>query len=250
MSVVALPDVTIIVVDSVEPGLVRLAIEDTLREIEPAEVMVFTDTFRPIPGAVTIDRPAYSFGDVTKILWYDAPRFVNTSHFLVMQWDGWVVDGSRWNPNWLSLDYVGAPWDWHDDGFNVGNGGFSLRSTELFRWMSERRSNYPIGHPEDVELCRTHRRELELDGFTWATVNQAEEFSFERSFPRSTFGFHGAWNWPHVMDRDRLLTRLETAGDYARGKPEWRELMSAVGVLGSAPSLSPLTRTLSFFGRS
>lgn len=226
---VALPDVTLVVVDSVAHALAALAIEDTLRQITPAEVIVWTDRLLALSRDYqwVVASPA-SFDDVTRILWYEAPVRVRTSHFLVVQWDGWVIDGRAWRLEWLERAYVGAPW-WHADGLNVGNGGFSLRSTELARWVAVNPGRYPIHHPEDVALCRTHRRELEADGFTWATEAEAAAFAFERTAAtRGTFGFHGAWHWPRVLERDRLGRRLELANDYVRGKPEWKELMATV----------------------
>ena len=233
---------TIVLVDAVEPELARRALEDTLAQVEPDDVLVFSN--QPLLGrGQFIEREPCSFDEVMAILWYEAPFLVKSPHFLVIQWDSWVLDGSRWRDEWFGLDFVGAPWGWHGDGHEVGNGGFSLRSTELARWVAHNPQRYQIKHPEDAALCREYRHRLEFDGFRWATVEQATEFAFERTPLRPTFGFHGAWNWPTVLDRDRLTDSLGVAGPYARGKVEWNELTA---ILQSAPSSSPPTETQLF----
>src|SRR5579864_3539003 len=130
MTKVSLPDVTLVAIDCVAHDLTRLAIEDTLREIEPAEILVFSD--RPIIGPDYIECQIDLKQNAGLILWHEVPQHVKTSHILTVQWDGWVLDGSLWESTWLDTDYIGAPW-WYTDGFNVGNGGFSLRSVELTR---------------------------------------------------------------------------------------------------------------------
>ena len=228
---VALPDVTVVAIDCVAHELTRMAIEDTLREIEPAEVVTFSNS------PLMRDRDALfqycdnrSIDDVTRVLWYDVPRFVETSHFLVVQWDSWVIDGTRWDHAWVDTDYLGAPWPWHGDGLTVGNGGFSLRSTDMARWVAANPGNYPAlpGENEDVTLCRRYRSELQRDGFVWGSRAAAEAFSFEREEPRPSFGYHGAWNWSRVLSKERLAERIERANDYVRGKVEWHELMALV----------------------
>ena len=71
-------------------------------------------------------RDAYS----TLMLKGLAPH-VETSHALVVQWDGYVVNPDAWTDAFLDVDYCGAPWPWGDDDRRVGNGGFSLRSRRL-----------------------------------------------------------------------------------------------------------------------
>ena len=228
---IKLPDVTVVAVDCVAHGLTRMAIEDTLREVEPAEIMVFSDQPAKIDyAAVHFWHDCRSLDDVARVLWYEVPRFVKTSHFLVIQWDGWVLNGARWDPAWLDADYLGAPWPWHGDGLTVGNGGFSLRSADMARWVAANPGGYPAlaGENEDVTLCRRYRSELQRDGFVWGSRAQAEEFSFERDPLRPAFGFHGAWNWPLVLTPERLAERIDRANDYVRGKIEWAELMALV----------------------
>ena len=102
-------------------------------------------------------------------LWYHAPEHVETSHALTIQWDSGIVSPAQWSDEFLGCDYVGAPWGWHGDAHEVGNGGFSLRSRRLMQYVAEHRETFPLGHPEDDVLCRRYRPELERAGFRWAS---------------------------------------------------------------------------------
>lgn len=238
---VRLSDVTLIAIDGVASELTRLALNDTLRQIEPYQTLVFSERPLLVDGDVTwVASDPRSFSDVARILWYEAPVLVKTSHYLTVQWDGWVLNGSAWDFRWLGVDYVGAPWDWYHDRYVVGNGGFSLRSTRLARWVARHPWRYPVRHPEDATLCRTHRPSLELEGFSWADRATAARFSTERTLDAGTFGFHGMFRWPDVLGQRDLAerTRLAIANDYVRGKPEFTELMDRVRRL---PFTIPLT---------
>jgi hypothetical protein len=208
------------------------AIKDTVREIEPAEILVWSDR-KQFPFCDVIPTGAKSFEEVGKILWYDVPKTVKTSHFLVVQWDGWVLDAGNWNPNWLDRDYIGAPW-WHRDGLNVGNGGFSLRSTDLAKFIAKNQQIFPLANPEDVAICRHYRKTLELLGFSFGLESEARKFSFERTERVSSFGFHGIFNWGKVLSPDKLLSRLELVNDYVRSRPEWAEFWTQARTLISA----------------
>lgn len=223
-SPLTLPGVTLVLVDCVAPALSRLAIEDTLCQIRPAAAL-FVGSPRlanadvgGVPMRWLPDR-LDSLDRAMNALWYRVPPEVETSHLLVIQWDGWVLDGSLWEPEWLDADYIGAPWWWHPDK-RVGNGGFSLRSTRLMRFLAAHSDKFPVAAIEDDALCRQYRPALEAEGFRWAPEEIAMRFSFEYTKPAShgTFGFHDMRNWPWVLDDAALDRRLAIADDYVRGK--------------------------------
>ena len=82
-------------------------------------------------------------------------RFIDSDFVLVVQWDGYVLNASRWRDEFLLFDYVGARWPHHDDAYIVGNGGFSLRSRELLKALQDPEIR-PFD-PEDGAICRTYR---------------------------------------------------------------------------------------------
>src|SRR5687768_5817660 len=54
-------------------------------------------------------------------------QYVATPHVLLIQYDGFVLNPDAWQEAFLVYDYIGAPW-LEEEGYIVGNGGFSLRS--------------------------------------------------------------------------------------------------------------------------
>jgi hypothetical protein len=235
----ALPDVTLVAIDSVAHDLTRLALEECVRRVDFAEVVVFTDrTDFSVPGAaiqhLVLTPPLRGWEAVNRVWWHEVPERLTTSHFLTVQWDSWILNPEAWDPLWLQCDYIGAPWPWHRTD-RVGNGGFSLRSRRLHDHLAHHRLRYPLSHPEDDALCRRYRPMLEAEGFRWAPDAVAQRFSFERgdgsqyraggaigTFP---FGFHGAFNFPDVLSMAELDGRIAAANDYATGKIEWREML-------------------------
>lgn len=231
-----LNDVTLVCIDDIAHALAAQALRDCIREIEFGSVQTWSSR-RLIMSADHHQCEVRSLNDYNRILWYEVPKEIKTSHFLVIQYDGWIISPETWNPDWLGLDYIGAPW-WHY-GLNVGNGGFSLRSTQLAQFLAEHQSVFEVGSPEDDVLCRHYRKRLEQHKFLWATDEQARWFSFERVLvPNPTFGFHGIFNWPRVLGRDALAHRMALANDYVRSRVEWTELMTLV----------PTSRGARFYG--
>ena len=111
---------------------------------------------------------------------------VNTSHALLVQWDGYVLNGSAWNDEFLKYDYVGAPWFWNPAGMNSG---FVLLSKKLLEELSK--DEYEFTEGFDVSVCNTWRAKLEERGFKFAPVDVASKFSVENLPYVGQFGWHG-----------------------------------------------------------
>jgi hypothetical protein len=128
---------------------------------------------------------------------------VETPYCLLVQWDGHVVDANRWQDAFLDYDYIGATWPQFDDGHDVGNGGFSLRSRRLMDLC--RRPAFSCHHPEDIAIGRTNRTWLETQGMRFASRGLADTFAAERvGDPLGCFGYHGAFNMPRVLGARRF----------------------------------------------
>jgi hypothetical protein len=216
--VVELP-IAVVLVDDHEHELARKALVDTLLQITPHQLLIFTDQ----PERIRVGGAQYhhfrggSVVAAAHAVWYDVPPLLKVDHFLSIQADGWVLNASRWTDEFLECDYIGAPWPvepgniwWrlgYTKGRNVGNGGFSLVSTKLARHVSDNRDRYPLIMPGDDSLCRRYRSALEAEGFRWASEELAAQFSFECALPPpdGTFGFHGAdvaWRLRAFHDSD------------------------------------------------
>lgn len=227
--------ITLVLIDSIAHDLARESLLTSLALVEPEEVLIWTDKPQElrVPGASYRKYPAPDEGFKTynAILWRQVPLTVHTSHFLIQQYDGWVINPSVWTPFFLAFDYIGATWPWITEGGNrVGNGGFSLRSTHLMRYLLAHRDEYPVRHPEDAQICELYRGALELNGgFHWADEGIADKFSVEHAAwdaQSPPFGFHDIRNWPKVLNGDELRHRLDLAerSEYVRNKPEYKQL--------------------------
>jgi hypothetical protein len=232
-----LPDVTLVLIETREHDLAQLALEDCERRAEFGDVLVFTD--RPAQF-IRGDRQVITVPDWPDKLgwsrchWYDVPLHVRTSHTLTIQWDSWVVDPSMWRDSYLEYDYIGAPWPFHaKDGMTVGNGGFSLRSTKLLRFIHKHRAQFPCITDSDDDLyCRAYRPRLQDAGFIWAPEPLAYDFAFECGRPDQTarhFGFHAIFNFDYGCENneERLLERAKimARSDYISNR-NWKSFAS------------------------
>jgi hypothetical protein len=135
--------------------------------------------------------------------------YIHGDYVLIVQWDGFIIHPECWTPDFLSVDYIGAPWP---DGI-VGNSGFSMRSRRLIDALKN--LNDDMIYPCDVYFCRRHREELESKhGIVFAPVELAKKFSFEESDPgMPTFGFHGDHNFPRMLSETELKKYLTLFND-------------------------------------
>ena len=197
----ALPQVTLCAATSVNVAATIRALEVSLDQIDVAACKLFTDApVRPdhpwievVPIAPLRSSAAYS-----DFLLRHMVNHVETSHCLVAQWDGHVLNAARWRAEFLDYDYIGASWPQFGDGHDVGNGGFSLRSRRLMAACRE--PGFTPLHPEDIAIGRTNRTWLVWWVMRFATPALAYIFWAERAGdPGATFGYHGVWHMPRAI---------------------------------------------------
>ena len=98
----------------------------------------------------------------------ELPQYVQTSHALLIHADGWVINPNLWKDEWLSLDFIGAPWPLPQDDYSyldeegglvrVGN-SVSLRSKKLMDLVATRPMEYHYGNNnEDGQICCWNRK--------------------------------------------------------------------------------------------
>lgn len=206
--------VTLVIVDTKNYGQAVHSLKKSLEQIKPARTIFFTDIDLDIklPEVEIIKIPTLSSKHeyshfIIKRLW----EFIDTEFVLVSQWDGFVLDSNAWDDKFYDYDYIGAAW-LEQDGWNVGNGGFSLRTQRLQAIMG----NDPmiqIWHPEDHTICRIYRSWLEVKHkIKFANDQLADHFSFELRAPvYNTFGFHGHFHKP--FQETIIITRMGALGD-------------------------------------
>lgn len=133
-------------------------------------------------------------------------KYIDTSHVLITQRDGWIINPGTWDNDWLQYDYVAPLFVQHDD---VGSGGFSLRSKKIMEAAAVRTQAVSgrtwDGTDEDAHLIQQSlgnyedgvlSLQMKYDGFTYAPKEEARKFAqggnrnpqYYFSHP---FGFHG-----------------------------------------------------------
>ena len=202
-----------------------LAIEKTLECNRIGKIYTFSDVpyfggaeFVHIPKITSIkEYEKWALGGLLEAVKED---------FLIIQWDGFVLQPSKWSDEFQSYDYIGAPHTYESNSFEVGNGGFSYRSLKLMNAIAEIQSSEGIPTtdlPEDIFICRKHRIALEKMGVLFAPVELASQFSFqEDGLPvdfANLFGFHSPWNFPRFFMEEFILP---IAGDIVERMTNFR----------------------------
>jgi hypothetical protein len=217
MTRLPLAQVTLCAVDTRTPGLAAQSLLRSMAGIDFGRVVLFTDGWtppQPLPGIERVQIPTLRSGaDYSQFVLRELPAHVHTSHVLVTQWDGFVLDAGAWTDEFLRYDYIGAVWPDDPAAQAVGNGGFSLRSKRLLAAGMD--PAITETHPEDKVLCRDHRTLLEtVHGVRFAPADLARRFAFENESPTGpVFGFHGPYNLPRVLTEAQLLDVVQQLPD-------------------------------------
>lgn len=203
---IELPDVTLIAVSSVNLAATVAALDASMRQITFGAAKLLSDQ-RPQRLSEAVEwisiAPLKSSSDYSRFMLEQLADHVTTLHALTVQWDGHVTNADMWQPDFLAYDYIGASWPQFDDGHDVGNGGFSLRSRALMEAC--RAPGFTPSHPEDVAIGRRNRSWLESRGIRFAPSHLADAFSAERAGSLGgSFGYHGVWHMPHVLGREKF----------------------------------------------
>ena len=150
--------------------------------------------------------------------------FIETDYCLLVQDDGWVLDGNNWKEEYYNYDYIGGithaglvgdalhlgfTWLNYPDAIPVLNGGFSLRSKRFLEAPSK------LGIPqiysdeihiwnEDVQLSAIRKPLFEELGFNMASVEVAKEFSLEHIAP----GLHDDLDFSKLLGHHSKTRKL------------------------------------------
>ena len=232
-----LPGVTLVCIDTLNHALALRALERSRAALTFARTLFFTDALpaalSPPPGidlvpiAPLASRDAYS-----RLVVKDLLPWVTTAHILLVQWDGYVIEPDAWDEAFLAVDYIGAPWFWHQDGMRVGNGGFSLRSRRLLEALQDPR--IVVEGAEDETICRRFRPLLEREhGIRFADETLADRFAFETGYPVGRpFGFHGLYNFARVVPQTELAALAPQFSDAIARSPQCLQLARNARALG------------------
>lgn len=218
-----LKDVTVVIIDCQNQGRAIAAIQKTLKEITPAKTLFFTDIHINVQDVETIVIPKItSKNQYSHFLIKELGKYIETDYCLVIQHDGYVLNGDLWDENWVDefsgFDYIGARWLFPDTERSVGNGGFSIRSKKLLD-VCAKDDFIKIAEQEDDLLCRLYGAYLEDNyGIEFADIHTADKFSFELREPtQKTFGFHGYFHQPFIDHV--VIKRTGAMGDLIMAEP-------------------------------
>lgn len=210
MVVQKLPHVTLLSVTSVNIEDTHAALLHCAQSMEFGAVKMLSSAspMTTDPRVQYVRIPPLDFPGYSRFMIESLYAHVATEHCLIVQADGFILDPTRWNDEFVEYDYIGAPWQetvftrhgpFRMDKNLVGNGGFSLRSKKLLEATSRFRFDdldFPI-KSEDVLICHYLYEEMRALGIRFAPPQLAAQFSIEsgdglfgQSF-NSVFGFHG-----------------------------------------------------------
>ena len=157
-------------------------------------------------GAVKLmwDEKITSIDEWNRKIIYELPNYIQTAFAMLIHADGYVLNPQSWREEFLSYDYIGAPWPLPSDSYSyrtanghlvrVGN-SVSIRSTRLMQAVASRPWKEYYGNTnEDGFICCHNREWLEEQGMRFAPLEVAKHFSKEHEIPEnvgiSTFAFH------------------------------------------------------------
>ena len=137
---------------------------------------------------------------------YELHHYIQTDYILLVHADGFVVNPSSWQNEFLNYDYIGAPWPLPTDKFSyrdingeivrVGN-SVSLRSKRLLELPTKLNIPWEPDHGyynEDGFLCVKNKHIFEENNIHYAPLGIAKYFSHEVMIPElrniKPFVFH------------------------------------------------------------
>lgn len=190
--------ITLCAVDTAHHELTKITLHNSNKKMNFDKVLFITDKDCDIPSHWEYHNiPTFKNGvEYNQFMLKDLNNHIDTDYVLVIQYDGFIINGHYWSSDFLKYDYIGAPWPFHNR-YQVGNGGFSLRSKKLLESCLDKNIELVENNTEFLEddtICRYYRSYLELKyNINFAPIDIATKFSYEHGtqIPSQLFGFHG-----------------------------------------------------------
>lgn len=214
-----LPEVTLIAIAGNKHGETIAALYKSLQQITPARTVLLTNIDITATGIECINVGGLDTWEAYNLFCIkELYKYFDTSHCLLVQWDGYILNGECWSDEFLDYDYIGAKWLDVGRPYNVGNGGFSLRSKWLQHYLGKDK-NIVTTCPEDVSICKVYGQYL-VDKYEikFAPEEIADRFAYELNQPcQRTFGFHG-FHW-RPFQQTVVFKRSHALGDILQVEP-------------------------------
>lgn len=119
--------------------------------------------------------------------------FYDFGHQFKVDEDGFPLDASLWNPEFMDYDYIAPPWG---DGL-TGSGGFCLTTLRFMLAATIDAPWFDGVRNGDEWLCRELRDWMESIGVKFSPQEVAVKFATETTWnDQPSFGFHGRTHCP------------------------------------------------------
>jgi hypothetical protein len=228
---VNLKNVTLIGMDGVGGDKeTAIAMKYSQRNIDFGKTILFSASNDQYDFCDTVNIKKMTYDECQKFTLTELVSYIETDYMLLVQGDGFVVNPELWNSSFLHYDYIGAPWPysnvfenskrWPDvhakmiqsnKNYQVGNGGFTLRSKKLMDNITNLYDEKWGGIPEDAVICIGMRSDLETVGCKWPPICVAASFSCEARLvdvdgvtkifsSDQSFGFHCRGTHPDKIE--------------------------------------------------
>lgn len=212
MKKLSLDQITLVGVDCIDVDRLVVVSEVCQKHIQFGDVKILSSMPSSCRHLVKIE-PITSKSQYSYFIIKELYKYIETPYLLIIQNDGFILNPFGWRSEFLNYDYIGSPWKrWHNDGYNVGNGGFSLRTKKLMETVALDDSIKEC-HMEDYVICRVYGNYLRAQGFSFAPEEVADKFGVEHGKWENQFGFHQAdisdWNISDFLDREKHAQYIE-----------------------------------------
>lgn len=155
----------------------QLSVLESMTQLPGSKGLLLTP-YRPNflqDGIEHIEIPRLSYHEYSFFVVYALHQFIDTDFVIIVQEDGWVVNGTAWREEFAEYDYIGAPihiarvsnkngergiyqgFGWTQflgkEEFkieNVFNGGFSLRSKRFLETPAKFKIPYTVPAPVGI----------------------------------------------------------------------------------------------------
>lgn len=231
MSKLNLNDVTLVCVASIKIDGSLSALKHCLEKCNFYDVKFITDKKINDKSNIKIQEctPLKNLQEYSDFLLTNLHYYIDSQYCLLIQDHAFISNINMWNDSFLEYDYIGAPWplwlinklmnnlqigldlysqpfstvpildNYDPQNYRVGNGGFSLRSKKLLKFISQFKNKY-LDKPEDNIICIYEKSNLEKNNISIAPISIASKFSVEMPTEYNTntdksmvFGFHGTY---------------------------------------------------------
>lgn len=195
-----LPSVSLICVDCINAEGAIKVLEHCKSMVDFGDVKLLTSLPVEYEHKVEImplnSLIAYSVFMLTRV-----KDYFDTSHCLIVQRDGWILNPQSWDESWMQLDFLGPIFMQY---LHVGSGGFSLRSKKLMEFMADITPKWDGTEEHAQKIQKTTQNYYEdgqicfgkaMNKFKFGSLEDAANFGpggnrDQRYFRAYPFGYH------------------------------------------------------------